>query len=299
MVNKIGVYALHNPDTGEQYIGSGVLNKRRFSHFNELKNNKHSNYKLQRAYNKNSNFEFIGIPLEDPELLRETNRELTLKIEQELINKELNNPLLLNIALNTLAPRFGTKASDETKNKMSLTKLGKKASEETKAKMSLAQKGKIVSEETREKQSKKALEQFTNGERKAPWLGKKLSEEHVDKMKISLKNTWDLLSEEEKKNRTETMISKLKGNTYTLGRKLSEEQKSYHSLVTKGMKRSEESKENISNGIRQSNGINFTVNGKIYNCYSQAALDNNINVQTVINRINSYTDKFKEWCKHD
>src|ERR1035437_2675922 len=115
---QIGVYTLHNPKTDEFYIGSGILGNRKSKPASYLKNNKHENYKLQRAYNKDPIFEFIGIPLENPELSREVNRELALKIEQELINQNFNNPVFLNIAKDVLKPMLGREISEEHKLKL-------------------------------------------------------------------------------------------------------------------------------------------------------------------------------------
>ncbi len=51
-----GVYALYWEDRGLVYIGQGNLNTRYYSHLNDLKNNKHCNYKVQNAY------DMYGVP---------------------------------------------------------------------------------------------------------------------------------------------------------------------------------------------------------------------------------------------
>ena len=48
-----GIYAIKNNQTGYIYIGSSlVIESRIRDHFDMLNNGRHSNYKLQRAYNK-------------------------------------------------------------------------------------------------------------------------------------------------------------------------------------------------------------------------------------------------------
>lgn len=122
---KIGFYILHNPDNDKVYVGSGDLCKRKNYHTNALENNRHFNRKLQHAYNKNPNFEFIGCPIECHNTSIEKNREISLKIEQSIIDEFKGNNLFLNIASNVTAPMAGLKHRDDVKAKMSISKIGK------------------------------------------------------------------------------------------------------------------------------------------------------------------------------
>ena len=106
--DKVGFYILHNPNTDETYVGSGVLDKRKKTHDYFLKNNDHYNYKLQEAYNKDPNFDFVAVPTET--------REEAFDAEQSIINEFKGNPLLLNISLDARVVSVG-KHSDETKEK--------------------------------------------------------------------------------------------------------------------------------------------------------------------------------------
>lgn len=58
---KSGIYWITNLITDQIYVGSAVdLNRRKSRHFNQLKNNKHSNKYLQNSFNKygENNFKF-------------------------------------------------------------------------------------------------------------------------------------------------------------------------------------------------------------------------------------------------
>lgn len=67
-----GIYALVNKETGMRYIGQSVdLDKRKTTHFWELKNGRHKNSHLQRAWNKGERFEFLVIEKCAPEKCNE------------------------------------------------------------------------------------------------------------------------------------------------------------------------------------------------------------------------------------
>lgn len=119
---KIGIYIIQNPDTCETYFGSGILGQRKSSHEYLLKNNKHFNYKLQRAFNKNPNFDFIGMVVDDGASVEE-NRLNALTIEQIDINENWGSPLLLNISQDVNANRAGILSSEEAieKNRQATT----------------------------------------------------------------------------------------------------------------------------------------------------------------------------------
>lgn len=94
--DEIGVYIIQNEDTLETYFGSGVLNKRFVRHAGDLRRGNHENHQLQAAYDRNSNFVFIGLPVEATS--KEEARALAFQIEQADISENIGNPLMLNIS---------------------------------------------------------------------------------------------------------------------------------------------------------------------------------------------------------
>lgn len=109
---KVGIYMIVNFSTNEVYFGSGNLWSRYKTHLYFLKKKKHENFKLQRAYNRNTDFEFIGIAIQEDTL--EESRELAYQLEQIDIDENLDNPGLLNIALSVEANHLGLKHTPET-----------------------------------------------------------------------------------------------------------------------------------------------------------------------------------------
>lgn len=65
---RSGIYALVNKETGMRYIGQSVdLGKRKTTHFWELRNGRHRNSHLQRAWDKGERFDFLVIEECNPE----------------------------------------------------------------------------------------------------------------------------------------------------------------------------------------------------------------------------------------
>lgn len=109
---KIGIYCIKSLIDDKIYIGSSsCLYSRINYHLNNLRNNKHSNKKLQNYYNK------YGEESLEIKILKLIDNELDLvKLEKELIDNQLIENLL-NIELNPLDPNR-KKASLETKEKL-------------------------------------------------------------------------------------------------------------------------------------------------------------------------------------
>ena len=160
-----GIYQIRNLINGKVYVGSAVnLRKRMHKHLSSLRHNKHCNIKLQNAYNKYGEDNFV---FEIIELV--PNKEQLLDREQYFINtlNVVNEGYnICPVAGNTMGV-FHTEESiqkmiiahsnisEETRKRLSEAgKRRRPISEETRKRMSEAHKGKICSFTHREKLSK-------------------------------------------------------------------------------------------------------------------------------------------------
>lgn len=253
---KVGYYILHNPVTDQVYIGSGVLKNRENSHILKLKNNVHENYKLQKAYNLNPNFDFIGVEVEE-HTLKEHNRVLAFEFEQQLISDFNSFEGCLNIAKSVDAGFYGRKHSQESKDKMRQSKLELWSDPIAREKFSACQKygWKKLSEDQRNEVSEIARvrqeKRYSNGE-KSPTFGQKRTQEFIDACRVrTLK-----LNEQSsyKKNHHESML----GN----------DNAPRHEVIIEGVH---------------------------YRSITEAAKHFNMSVQSVIYRLQSDSSKFNEW----
>lgn len=130
----IGIYKINNILNGKFYIGSSVcIERRKTAHIYDLRINKHSNSKLQRAWNKygEANFDF--------QIVQECTVEELIKEEQKYLDTLKPEYNIQPIARSSL----GTKHSEEFKNK-----LRKPRTDITKNKMSQAKTGKTYAAKT-------------------------------------------------------------------------------------------------------------------------------------------------------
>lgn len=145
----IGIYKITNKNNGKVYIGQSIdISHRKSCHEYDLKNNRHKNIYLQRAYNMEPDaFSF--------EIICYCNEEDLDELEMFYINKYNSADSHYGYNLDKFARGTGRK-SEETKKKMSEVKKGNtamcgiKLSEEWKRHLSEAQphKKKIICIET-------------------------------------------------------------------------------------------------------------------------------------------------------
>lgn len=176
-VDKSGIYAIINLINKKNYVGSAVsFSKRWGTHINQLRNNKHHNKYLQRAWNKygEDNFEFSII-----EIVEDTS--MLLEKEQYWIDRlrVCDNEFGYN-SLAIAGSPHGYKHSKETKIKMSQSQTGRKHSDETKKKLSEAKSKENLSEET--------LSKYSEIHRGEGSPNSKLTELDVIEIKKSLSN---------------------------------------------------------------------------------------------------------------
>lgn len=117
MKDKCGIYKITSSATGKVYIGSSInIRKRKNSHLCELRNGKHPNNMLQNTFNKygenDINFDII----------LECEPETLLINEEEQINLHNSYNNGYNLTEKPSSNMLGYKHTDESKEKMSITK---------------------------------------------------------------------------------------------------------------------------------------------------------------------------------
>lgn len=131
----------------KKYIGRTYnFEKRKNSHFSDLRNGDHDNKHLQNSFNKYSEDNFLF------EIIEYCEKENCETLEQKYIDAAKKDWInYYNIAEN--ASGGSGPCSEETKKKISEANKGKVCSGETRKKMSEINKGKIHSQETKQKMS--------------------------------------------------------------------------------------------------------------------------------------------------
>ena len=236
-----GVYAIINTVNGKCYIGSSTNLRRRYNdHFNALRQNKHQNIILQRAWEKHGQGNFVF------RVLIICEKDERIFYEQKLLDTFCPE---YNIAKDAQAPWKGEKLSEETRRKISIAGMGRKPTEETRKKLHEAQlgnkkglgktpwnKGKKTSPEIRAKIS-------------AAQTGMKRSDETRQKISNALKGKPK--SEEHKRKLSEARLGKPNpsavGKQYWLGRHHTEETKQLMSEKAKAYRKAQ--KELLAGGI--------------------------------------------------
>jgi len=187
-MDNCGVYRLTNISNGHFYIGSSAdLIFRRNDHYKRLRQGKHRNDHLQKAFNLYGENSFIF------DILEFCGKDKLIEREQFWIdNYKARGEVLYNIRL-IAQSCLGVKRSEETKWKISEAKKGKspswakgkKFSEEHRQKISEAKKN--ISDETRKKMSESAKNISAETRKKMSFahIGKKISEETKRKMSIA------------------------------------------------------------------------------------------------------------------
>jgi group I intron endonuclease len=226
-----GIYKITNTVNEKVYIGQSIdIYTRWTTHKNELRNNRHHNMYLQRAWNKHGEEKFCF------DILEECSESLLN--EKECYYIELLNSMDENYGYNLVSGGTSNKRfTEEVLKRMSNAQTGRVHSEETKKKISEAHKGKIVSEDVimklRESHKKENLSQETLIKMSLAKKGKSLSEEHRKKLAESRKNI--IISEETRKKISES----------NMGHEVSQETREKLRKVHLGRKLSEESKEKV------------------------------------------------------
>lgn len=177
-MSESGIYKILNIENGHFYIGStSNLPKRKWDHFSELRNNKHANKHLQRAFLKYGEPAFSFVPV------------LFCSIDNLLFYEQLfidQFKPVYNIAKIAGASMRGLKRTPESLAKASAKLKGRILTEEHKAKISAAHMGKIQgphSEEHKKKIGDKSR-------------GRKHTAESIEKMRMV--QTGKIISEKQR-----------------------------------------------------------------------------------------------------
>ena len=142
---KSGIYQIRNLVNGKVYIGSAVNLKKRWRlHLQQLRSNIHHSIKLQRAYNKYGEDNFV---IEIIEIIED--KSLLLEAEQKYIDKY--NVVQEGYNICPIAgSSLGVKRSEETRKKIGDIHRGRTWSEETRQKYRQARLGSHITEEHRQ-----------------------------------------------------------------------------------------------------------------------------------------------------
>lgn len=230
----VGVYIIHNPNTGQVYAGSGDLAVRKQKHFRDLANGKegrvnsngfpmkHPNRKLQAAYNADPNFVFLGVPIHE--------REAAFDCEQAIIDKFNGNPKFLNMSRDARAGVYEItddtrrkhrerEITSEHREKLRQAGLGRVPTPETIEKLRAANTGRIVSDETKNKLKEARTRQVITPEHRAAMsaaaVGKTKTEEHRRNIGIKTQQQWDNPEYRDKMRTVNSVQISVKGTTYS------------------------------------------------------------------------------------
>jgi len=244
-----GIYIIGNLQDKRVYIGSSVNLKSRIQvHSSQLKRNVHSNYKLQKAYNKdNTQFITVPIPVKDGIDVKE--------LEQQLLDEFIPAGGLYNIATRVESGMLGRKHTDDAKEKLRVQSTGKKHSEETKAKMKEACKGRRPSEECLKNalkahkgvpltpEHKEILRIKSTEAMKDP-----AARQHLSDVNIGIKHTPETIEKMKEicKGRTFTPQARAASLEANIGRKMSDEHLAIIKAANTGLVRSEETRAKMS-----------------------------------------------------
>ncbi|TAH58223.1 MAG: hypothetical protein EWM48_02140 [Sphaerochaeta sp.] len=169
---KCGIYTITCTANGHFYIGrTSNYGKRIRDHLRDMRNGKHKNPRLQYCFDKYGEDQLLF------DLLHElNNRAKQIAVEQELLDKHLDDPKCLNI--NRSADTFcDVPWTDDRKAKISRSKIGRKMppmTDEQRRQRSERMMGHRIADETRERIS-------------ASHKGKNLSDDHRRKIGLGVK----------------------------------------------------------------------------------------------------------------
>lgn len=266
---KSGIYSIINLVNDKIYVGQSIDIKRRLrNHKNDLKKNRHDNFKLQNSFNKHglSCFKFDILEYCLPESLTEReqfwinkfNKNLLYNIVLDVCSATITKDLSLKMSLSQkgkrnhngiLNPNYGNKLNNEQKKCMALSssKLNEKKVLEIKRYLL---DGKLSSKEIAEifGISSATVNKICNGSRWASVTGGRvIFHKRYGLHNIGKKKPPHVIESIRKSNlgRKQSEATKQKIKQAMLGKKLSEETKQKLREASYGKKHSEETKKKM------------------------------------------------------
>jgi len=154
---KMGIYKIINVINNKFYVGSAVnFSRRKARHFSELRNDRHSNKKLQNAWNKYGEEAFVFAVVEEVQ-----DKAVLLETENKWLKEHVGQDYCYNIGVDAtaptlgwcgeLSPTWGYKHTKESLNKIGAASKSRIQSDEEKAKRRATMKGHTLSVATRAK----------------------------------------------------------------------------------------------------------------------------------------------------
>ncbi len=204
MVEKVsGIYRIVCVKNGRYYYGSSKnIHARWNAHLSQLKNCKHNNLYMQRVWNKHGESSFRV------ELVEAVEESRLLEIEQRYLNEHVGKSNCMNVALDAMAPMRGRlnpaagklfgddnpSKRPEVKQKISQSLMGHEISDETKRKISQSKVGKSNGwlGRTHFPEARRKISEANTG--KVPWnKGKKRSDYDREKIRLGMRRYYGSL----------------------------------------------------------------------------------------------------------
>ena len=131
-----GIYQIANTKTGKRYVGRARIFRARWNaHRHKLRNNKHANSHLQRAWNKYGEESFLFLPM----II--CDQAYSILVEEKLLNEGIGEYNQSKMSCG--GPGHGGPLTLEHRAKISASLKGRKKSIEARAKMSAVKKGMV------------------------------------------------------------------------------------------------------------------------------------------------------------
>lgn len=240
MAKQSGIYAIVNKVNFKVYIGSAVdLTRRKNEHFASLRKGIHDNKRLQNAYNKYGEDNFVFDVVE------------TVCTKEELVSREqfwldFSNSPKIGYNINPTAySRLGAKCSPESIERIRQALIGRVHSEETKRKIGEGNKGKVLSQEAKNKLSASHKTSEKAKANRARLAEAKKGSKHSEETKKKISEAGSKRTNSEETRRKISESNKGRKVSEESRKKISEAKKAYHASKKKQSNIKEDNNEQV------------------------------------------------------